>query len=459
MEEKTLQLANKPVSELLLNFSIPAIIGMMANSLYMVIDRLFVGNIVGADAIAGMSVTMPISFIIMAFGMLVGVGAGALVSIRLGQQQKEEAENILGNALSLLLIISVLVSGILLLTLDSLLTHFGASPDTLPYGRQFISIILYGSIFQYISFGLSAVIRAEGSPRIAMMTLLINAGINIVLDFIFIYMLGYGLQGTAVATIISQAISSCWVLLHFRGKNSVLKLKLRHMSLRPNLIKAIFAIGMAPFFMQLAASVITILFNQELAHYGGDAAIAAYGIMSTIVMFIVMPIFGINQGAQPIIGYNYGAQQFARVKQTLKLAIIVATLIVSLGFIGLELFPAQLLGSFTEDKELLTIGGHGMQLLVLAFPLVGFQVVSANFFQAIGKAGKSMILSLLRQVILLIPLLLILPRFLGLDGIWYAASASDLIAAIVTAVFLMLEIHSLDSKQATKESELYGNQP
>jgi len=457
MNEKTQQLEDETIPRLLLKFSIPAIIGMMANSLYMIIDRLFVGNIVGADAIAGMSVTMPISFIIMAFGMLVGIGGGALVSIRLGEQKKEEAENILGNALSLLLIISVLVSGILLLTMDNLLTHFGASPQILPYGKQFISIILYGSIFQYISFGLSALIRAEGNPRIAMFTLLINAGINIILDFVFIYWLGYGLQGTAVATVISQAISASWVLLHFRGPNSVLKLRLKYMALRLDLIKSIAAIGMAPFFMQMAASVIIILINQELGHYGGDAAIGAYGIISTVIMFIIMPIFGINQGSQPIIGYNYGARNYDRVKQTLKLAIIVATLIISLGFIALELFPRALLGAFTTDEELLKIGVHGMQLWILGLPLVGFQAVSANFFQAIGKAGKSMILSLLRQVIILIPLILILPHFWGLDGVWYAGPLSDLIAALITAVFLLVEIKLLDQQQTVINLEKSGN--
>ena len=324
MEDKTRVLGEKPVGKLLVEFSIPAIVGTVANSLYTIIDRLFVGNVVGADAIAGMSLTMPISFVIMAFGMLIGVGSGSLISIRLGEN-KEEAEKILGNAFMLSLIISVVVSGIFLLTLNPLLTHFGASPKTLPYARQFISIILYGSLFQYLSFGLSAVIRAEGNPRVAMGVMLINAGINIVLDFIFIYLLGFGLRGTAVATVISQAVSATWVLLYFRGKTSVLKLRGRNMALQMNILKGIFAIGMAPFFMQLIASVVNILYNRGLAQYGGDAAIGAFGIINTITMFILMPIFGINQGAQPIIGYNYGALEFGRVKKTLKLAIIAAT--------------------------------------------------------------------------------------------------------------------------------------
>lgn len=448
MDEKTKQLGENPVSQLLWKFSVPAIIGMIASSIYTVIDRLFVGNIVGADAIAGMSVTMPITFIMMAFGMLIGMGASPLVSIRLGEQKRDEAENILGNAFTLTLIISVLVTTLCLVFLDPLLTHFGASPHILPYGRQFISIILLGSLFNYISFGLSAVIRAEGNPRIAMMTLLINAGINIVLDFIFIYLLGYGIRGTAVATVISQAISATWVILHFRGKSNVLRLRLKYMPLRFDLIKGIFSIGMAPFSMQLTASVVIILFNQGLARYGGDAAIGAFGIINTIAMFVLMPIIGINQGAQPIIGYNYGARQLDRVKRTLKLAIVSATLLVTGGFILIQLFPTQLLGAFTSDKELISIGVHGMRLYLLVLPVVGFQIVSANFFQAIGKAGKSMLLSMLRQVIILIPLLIILPRIFHLEGVWYAGPISDFTSSLVTAVFLLAEMRILKRKHA-----------
>jgi putative MATE family efflux protein len=454
MEERTQTLGEKPVGKLLLEFSIPAIIGMMANSLYTIIDRLFVGNVVGADAIAGMSLTMPISFIIMAFGMLIGVGSGSLISIRLGENKIEQAEKILGNAFTLTLIISVVVSGFLILSLDSLLTHFGASPATLPYARQFISIILYGSLFQYISFGLSAIIRAEGNPRIAMMTLLINAGLNIVLDFVFICMLGLGLRGTAVATVISQAVAAIWVLAYFRGQHSVLKLRTQNMSLQLKLIKGIFAIGMAPFFMQLAASVVNLLFNRGLAQYGGDAAIGAFGIIGTITMFILMPIFGINQGAQPIIGYNYGALKYGRVKRALKLALAAATMIVVVGFVLLEMFPRQVLGAFTSDQELIDIGINGMRIFLLALPIVGFQVVGANYFQAIGKAFKSLILSMMRQVIALIPMLIILPHFFGLKGVWMASPISDLVAFLITSAFLLPEINLLSRHEQLQKQGL-----
>lgn len=444
MDERTLQLGEQKITHLLWQFSVPAIIGMLSNSLYMIINRLFVGNVVGADAISGMTVTMPISFILMAFGMLVGIGAGALISIRLGQQNHAEAEQILGNALTLFLIITVVISGSLLLFLDYLLTQFGASSTILPYGRQFISIILWGSFFQFISFGLGSTIRSEGNPRISMNIMLINAGLNIILDFIFVYILKLGMPGTAAATIISQAVSAALVIRHYLSPASVLKLRLENLRLRWHLVTGIFAIGMAPFFMQLVASVINILFNQGLAHYGGDNAIGAFGIIYTLTMFILMPVLGINQGSQPIIGYNYGAQKYDRVKETLRQSVIWATVILTVGYILVEVFAGSLISAFNSDVDLIQIGTHGMRIFLLLLPVVGFQIVAANFFQAIGKAVISLILSMLRQVIVLIPLLLFLPLSLGLNGIWYASPAADLIAAIVTAIVLVNELRSLE---------------
>jgi len=444
MDERTFQLGEKKVSHLLWQYSVPAIIGTLANSLYMVINRLFVGNMVGADAISGMSVTMPISFILVAFGMLVGIGAGSLISIRLGEQKKEEAEHILGNALTLCLIFAIVISGALLFSLNYLLTKFGASSDILPYGRQFISIILCGSIFQFISFGLGSTIRSEGNPRISMNIMLVNACLNIILDYIFVYIFKLGMPGTAIATVISQAFSATLVILHFLSPTSILKLRLKNLRIRWHFVVDIFAIGMAPFSMQLVSSVINIIYNQSLAHYGGDNAIGAFGIIFTLTMFILMPVFGINQGAQPIIGYNYGAKRYERVKETLKQTVIWATVIVTGGFILVEVFAAQLMNSFSSDIDLINIGTHGIRIFLLLLPVIGFQITSANFFQAIGKALISMVLSMMRQVILLIPLLLILPHFLGLNGIWYASPVSDIIASILTAILLVRELRKME---------------
>lgn len=439
MDQKTTRLGEEKISKLLWEFSIPAIVGMIVISLYAVIDRIFVGRFVGSAAIAGMSITMPISFVMMACGMLIGVGSGALISIRLGEKKMDEAERILGNAVSLVLIFSTILSGLMLYFLDDLLLLFGASQQILPYGKQFIAIILYGSIFQYLSFTLTAIIRAEGSPRTAMVIMICNAGLNIILDYIFVYLLGYGVPGTAIATIISQCLATVLALFYFRGNNNMLRLRVKYMRLNYRLVLGIFSIGMAPFLMQLSGSLINILLNKGLSTYGGDTAIAAFGVISTVGMFLLMPVFGINQGVQPIIGYNYGAKDYKRVKKALRLAVYAAVTICTAGFLLVQIFPKQLMSIFSNDAKLLETSTHGLHFFMLLLPVVGYQIVCSNFFQAIGKAGKSMLMSLMRQVIALIPLVLILPRYYGLDGIWYAAPLSDLIAFIVTTIFIIFE--------------------
>lgn len=280
----------------------------------------------------------------------------------------------------------------------------------------------------------------------AMYVVLINAGINIILDFVFIFFLGWQVRGAAIATIISQAISGSIVLWHFRSSRSVLRLRLKNMKIKPEIIRGIISIGMAPFAMQLAASIVNTLFNQDLARYGGDAAIGAYGVINAIIVFLVMPVIGINMGAQPIIGYNYGARRYDRVLETLKDAIIAGTLITSAGFIIMELFPRHLVGFFTRDAQLLSIGTHGMRIIVAMLPVVGFQIISGNFFQAIGKARKALILTLLRQVIVLIPALIILPRFFQLNGVWFAGPVADGIATLITLIVLLPEVRSLKSR-------------
>lgn len=437
-------LLEKSVGSLLLEFSIPAIVGMVVNALYIVIDRIFIGNVVGAFAISGVSLTFPIGILIIAFALLIGIGAAACISIRLGQKKRDEAENILGNAFILLIISSVIVTVLGLAFMDPILFSFGASSNTIEYARQFISIILAGCTFQIVGFGLNNIIRAEGNPKMAMVTMLIGAVLNIILDYVFIVIFHFGIRGAATATVISQAVVLIWVLSYFMGDKCLLKLKIKYFKLNKNLVLSIFAIGMSPFVMQVAASAVNIILNKSLAVYGGDLAIGAMGIINSVVTMILMPVFGVNQGAQPIIGYNYGAGQYDRVKKALKLSAIAATAITTSGWIVVELFPTVLVKMFNSSDAVLTsIGVHGIRIYLIMLPIIGFQIVSANFFQSIGRAKISMFIALLRQVIVLIPMILILPLFFKINGVWISAPVSDFIAAVVACLFLLSEVRKL----------------
>jgi putative MATE family efflux protein len=432
------------IPRLLLSFSVPAIVGMMVNALYNVVDRIFIGRGVGPLGIAGATVGFPIMLVLMAFGMLVGMGGAALISIRLGEGKKEEAARILGNSFILLILVSAVLTILGLIFLEPLLRSFGASETILPYARQYVSIILAGSMFMGIGFGMNNFIRAEGNPRIAMATMLIGAVLNIILDPIFIFALNMGIRGAALATILSQAVAAAWVLSYFLGKRSSLPLRGANLRLDPRILRAIVAIGSPPFVMQLAASVLNAILNNQLQRYGGDLAISAMGIMYGIVMFMFMPIFGLNQGAQPIIGFNYGARKYDRVKKTLVLAIVTATAIVMVGFFVTRFFPGALIRLFSGDNpELVDLGSRAMRMFLLMMPVIGFQIVSANYFQAVGKPRPAMILSLSRQVLILIPALLILPRFFGLDGVFIAGPVADLTSAILTGTWLLFELRSL----------------
>lgn len=443
--DRAKQLGEERVGRLLLKFSIPAITGMLVNALYNIVDRIFVGNGVGSLAISGIVITFPMTIIIMAFGMLVGIGTSSLISIRMGQKRIEEAEEILGNAFILTIIISIILSIIGLVFLDELLIKFGAKGDVFNYAKQYTSIILMGVIFQNLSFSMNHSIRAQGNPTMAMITMLIGAIMNIILDYILIMIFHMGVQGAAIATIISQAISATWVLSFFFRKKGVLKIKRKNLRLKRSVVLGIFSIGVSPFLMQLAASLINFILNKTLLKYGGDIAIAAIGAINSIAMLIMMPVFGINQGVQPIIGFNYGAKKYDRVKQALKLAILGATSIVTLGFIIVQLFPEALISLFGKNEaELIAVGSHGIKIFLSMLPVIGFQVVSSNYFQAVGKPKYSIFLSLSRQVIVLIPMLLILPNIFKLNGVWMAGPVSDLIASIITAIFLLREMHKLN---------------
>lgn len=439
------RLGEEKISKLLIEFSIPAIIGMLVNTLYNIIDRMFIGHIpeIGHLAIAGVGITMPLMTIIMAFGMLIGIGTATRISIKLGEGKRNEAEKHLGNACTLIVVISVLLTIIGLVFMQPLLNAFGASENIITYAEQYIQIIYFGCIFNVLGFGLNHSIRSDGSPKIAMLSMLIGAITNIVLDPIFIFVFDLGVRGGAIATVISQLVSGIWVIYYFTKGKSALKIKREYLKLNKEVVLSIFAIGVSPFSMQLANCAVQVVSNNSLQRYGGDTAVAAMTVINSLAMIFLMPIFGINQGMQPIIGYNYGAKKYSRVKETVKYGIIAATIIVTIGFLVVETFPEKLFQIFNNSPELLETGIPGMRIFLCMLPLVGGQIIVTNYFQSIGKVKISMLLSLLRQVILLIPCLIIIPIFKGLTGVWLAGPVSDFLSVIITIIIFVKTFHTL----------------
>jgi len=455
--DRSKRLGEGSILQLLLTFSAPAVVGMMAQAAYNIVDRIFVGRALGTQGIAGATVAFPFMLILLAFGMLVGFGAAAVVSIRLGQQKRDEAERVVGNAAVLLVGVSVLLTAGGLAALDPLLRIFGASDDILPYASDYLSVIVWGSIFQTVNFGLNAIIRGEGNPRIAMYTMLIGALLNTVLDPLFLFVFGWGMRGAAAATVLSQAVSVLWVLAYFLRGKSLLKLRARNLRLHWPTCASILAVGSPPFAMQLGATVLNAIMNNQLRIFGGDLAISTMGIIYAVVLVIIMPIFGINQGVQPIIGYNYGAAKFDRVTKALQTAILIATGITSTGFLVVMLFPSQVIWLFSRDQEtlsqLLGLGTHPIRVCTMMLPIVGFQIVSSSYFQAIGKPRKAMLLMLSRQILLLIPAVLILPHFFGLNGVWAAIPTADLGSSLLTGALLTIELRHLRRRHAETNGE------
>ncbi len=446
--ERSKLLGEEAIGKLLFRFSIPAIVGMLVNALYNIVDRIFIGWGVNEVAIGGLYVGMPVTLILMAFGMLIGIGGNTLVSIRLGEDNRESAERIAGNSIVLLVLSSIVIAVIGLIFLEPLLLSFGASKANLPYAMDYLRIILYGAPFQLLGFGMNNFIRGEGNPKVAMQTMLIGAAINIVLDPILIIWLNMGVKGAAIATIISQAVSAAWVMKFFISGDSILNIKREYLKLKTSIIKEIVSLGFAPFSMQIAASLVTVLLNTNLQKYGGDLATSSMAIIQSLSMLILMPMFGINQGSQPIIGFNYGAKNYDRVKETLKYAILAAMGVGLFGLILTQVFPIQLfklfMGSGDSLNEVTKIGVPGMRIYLALLPLIGFQVVGSNYFQATGKPKQAALLSLSRQVLVIIPVLIFLPRILGLTGVWLAAPISDLIATILTGILLYKDFKNLN---------------
>ncbi|OGO77753.1 MAG: MATE family efflux transporter [Clostridiales bacterium GWB2_37_7] len=450
--DKSKQLGEDKILKLIIRFSIPAIIGMLVNAIYNIVDRIFIGNGVSTAALAGVAIGFPIMLVLMAFAMLIGIGANSLVAIRLGEQKKDEAELIMGNALVLLVSITAFIAFFGLIFLDPLLSIFGASAAVLPYAKEYLRIILWGAVFQSIGMGMNNFIRSEGNPKIAMYTMLIGAVLNTLLDPLFIFVFKMGIAGAAYATILSQAISAGWVLYHFMYGKSVLKLHISNFKLKLKIVGKIVSLGTPPFLIQFAASILNAIMNRSLAIYGGDVAVSAMSAVMSITMLFLMPIFGISQGVQPIIGYNYGAQKYDRVKEALKLGIIAATIVVSFGFIVTRLFSVQLISIFNaKDAELIAFGSHTLKVFLIFMPIIGFQILASNYFLAVGKPAQAGLLSLSRQVLILIPAMLILPKFFGVEGVLYAGPLSDLLSSVITGLFLYLELKHLDQKHESMQ--------
>lgn len=448
----TNELGREGIGKLLFKFSIPSIIGMVVNALYVVVDRIFVGRGVGPLALSGVGITLPLTNIMMAAGMLIGGGGGALVSLKLGQKRKKSAEKILGNSITLTIIISLLVTLVCLLFQEPLLKVLGASSDTMIYAKQFSTILLLGVVLQNVGFGMNPIIRAQGDPKMAMKMMLTASVLNCIINPLFIFVIKLGVRGSALATVISQTMCSMWVLFYFTRGKSNLKLKKENLKLDSEIVKEILSIGMSPCAMQIAASMVTIILNVSLNKYGGDLGVASFALINSIAILFLMPLLGVNQGAQPIIGYNYGAKNIKRVKKTIFCACIVNTIISVIGFLIVHISPASIVRIFnTSDAALISMASNGLSLFLMMFGCVGLQASITNYYQAVGKPKHSMFLSLSRQILILIPLVLTLPRFFKLNGVWLAGAASDLTSTILAVIFFVFEVKRLNKVDKNQE--------
>lgn len=426
------KLATENIGKLMWEYTLPAILGTVVMSLYNIVDRIFIGQGVGALAISGLALTMPFSIVLMAFGMLIGAGSASRISITLGENNKDKAEKILGNAITLTFIMSGTAIILSMIFMDDILRLFGGTENTLQYAREYMMIIVPGGIFTALYFGMNNILRASGHPQKAMQNIMLGAIINTVLDPIFIFVFDWGIQGAAWATVISYLIGTIHVGRQFFGKTSTLRFHWQNLKPQKDIILSIVSIGMSPFSMQIGTSMVVIFINSTLLKYGGDLAVGAYGIINSINMLIVMFIVGLNQGTQPIVGFNYGAGNYNRMFATIKKAVIVATCFSVFGFILGMVFPRLAVSLFTNDHSMIDISANAMRISVIMFPVIGMQIVFSNFFQSIGKAKISIFLSLTRQFIFFIPALLFLPPLFKLNGAWAAMPVSDGLAFFVS---------------------------
>ena len=448
------ELSEKPVFSLLLQYAIPAIVAMVASSLYNIVDGIFIGQGVGAGAIMGLAITMPIMNLSAAFGAMVGVGGSTLLSVKLGEKDYNFAAKILGNVITLNCIIGIGLGAVMLLFLDPILRFFGASDYTIPYARDFMVIVLIGNVFTHLFLGLNAMLRSSGKPKKAMKATIMTVIINIALAPLFIFVLHLGIRGAALATVLSQLIVLLWQFKLFSNPNELIHLRRDTYRLERRIVTGSLSIGLSPFLINLCACLVVIIINKQLVSYGGDVAVGAYGIANRMMFFFVMVVIGINQGMQPIAGFNFGAKHYTRLNQVLKYAITIATGIWIVGFIVCVLLAMPVASAFTNDEELLKEAAHALRVMNLVVPIIGFQMITIGFFQSIGKAGISIFLSLTRQLLFLVPLLLILPNFFGLEGIWYSVPIADGTSAITAAIVLIYHMRKFKMRGKLENSNL-----
>jgi putative MATE family efflux protein len=463
-EEKTIQkysqdrLGTKKIGTLLMEFSIPATIGMLVNAIYNIVDRIFIGNAKDLQSIGltALTVSFPIMMIMMGLALMFGAGGASLFSIKLGEKDRDGAEKILGNSIAMIIITSFLFMVVALINLDGLLRLFGASEESMPYALEYMRIILYASVLQGPSVGMNHFMRADGSPKSAMVSMLIGAGFNIVFDYIFIFIFGWGMAGAALATIGGQGLSAIWGISYFITRRSNMKLRIKNLILSPSIVATTVLAGLPSFANQISGSLLSLILNNRLGYYGGDVAIGGMGAINSLQTLLVLPTIGISHGAQPIIGYNRGARNYHRIRETLGKAILTASVVAILGFVVTRIFPGALIGAFGKEEAFREFGTSAIKIVMLMLPVMGVQIIGSLYFQAVGRPKISLLLTLSRQVLLLIPTILVMANLFGLKGILMAVPISDFLAFAITGGFLLVEIRRLNRLiREQEESRLY----
>jgi len=454
-DKRKQELGSKPIPGLLLKFSAPAIIGMMVNSLYNLVDAIFVGQGVGALALAGLTVSFPLQMAVLSLAIMVGVGSASILSRALGAGNEELARRAAGSAFFIIGFLGVLVTTLGLVFLEPMLRVFGATEAVMPYAREYMSIIFIGSLFYTFTVAINHLVRAEGNATFSMIVMLVATGLNLILDPIFIFVLDMGIGGAAIATVISLVTASVAILAWYLSGKSQLKIGMQHVRFDLGIVRDTFAIGSSTLARSVGGSLMAIALNNSINHYGQDIHLAIIGATNRLLIFIFLPMIGLVQGLQPIVGFNYGAKNFGRVRSALRLAITVATVYCSVMFVLVMLMAGPMMGVFGSETELQNIGGPVLRILSLMLPFLGFQVICASYFQSIGKAGIALFLGSARQILFLVPLLLILPQYFGLDGIWYSVPMADFLATVSTAAWVALELrhlHKLENRQLQVEA-------